>query len=207
MLLLFLIFVGPLLLYILIPSKGSLGELQVNVMHRIFLDEEIYFEINDVTIPTQTGTTQIDHIIVSRFGIFVVETKNMSGWIFGSANQKYWTQSLPNRKKFKFQNPIHQNYGHLKALVDYLGIDESCFHSVIMFIGDSQFKTPMPENVVDNGYISFITSKKEVLMDDNEVRKIVSHINAGMLPKTSETRKFHIESLKRKHGNRVHGCR
>lgn len=63
--------------------KGWFGEVQGTLAKKIFLDANVYVDVNNVTIPTQNGTTQIDHIIVSRYGIFVVETKNMSGWIFG----------------------------------------------------------------------------------------------------------------------------
>lgn len=81
----------------------------VTLMKKLFLDAKIYIDINDVTIQTPTGTTQIDHIIVSKFGIFVIETKNMSGWIFGSPDQAQWTQSLPGGNRFRFQNPLRQN--------------------------------------------------------------------------------------------------
>ncbi|MDH5510892.1 MAG: NERD domain-containing protein [Nitrospinota bacterium] len=89
--------------------KGYLGEVMVNLMIRIFLDKRIYHLIHNVTLPTEDGTTQIDHIIVSRYGIFVVETKNMRGWIFGSKEQKLWTQMIYKHKN-TFQNPLHQNF-------------------------------------------------------------------------------------------------
>ncbi|MGR5279715.1 nuclease-related domain-containing protein, partial [Vibrio rotiferianus] len=87
-----------------------------------------------------------DHIVVSKYGIFVVETKNMKGWIFGSARQRQWTQKI-YRHSSKFQNPLHQNYKHIKALETLLGCSEEHLHSVIVFIGDSTFKTEMPPNV------------------------------------------------------------
>ena len=59
--------------------KGVLGEWQVNFLIKFFLDKNDYHLIKDVTLPTDAGTTQIDHIIVSKYGIFVVETKNMKG--------------------------------------------------------------------------------------------------------------------------------
>ena len=74
--------------------KGILGEFIVNLSTRLFLDKEIYHLIKNVTLPTEDGSTQIDHVIVSRYGVFVVETKNMKGWIFGSPNQKTWTQKI-----------------------------------------------------------------------------------------------------------------
>ncbi|CAG0955280.1 hypothetical protein ANAEL_00300 [Anaerolineales bacterium] len=64
--------------------KGWIGEAQVTLAKKLFLDSSTYFDINNITIPTANGTTQIDHIIASQYGIFVVETKNMEGWIFGN---------------------------------------------------------------------------------------------------------------------------
>src|ERR1035437_6229801 len=84
--------------------KGGVGEIMGSFAHKVMLDKSIYREINNVTIPTANGTTQIDHVIVSRYGIFVVETKNMDGWIFGDEKNPQWTQSLFG-KKFKFQKP------------------------------------------------------------------------------------------------------
>jgi hypothetical protein len=74
--------------------KGWVGEVQGTLAKKIFLDSQIYIDLNNVTIPTTNGTTQIDHVIVSRYGIFVVETKNMQGWIFGSEKSPQWTQSI-----------------------------------------------------------------------------------------------------------------
>jgi len=68
--------------------KGVLGEFKVNLATKLFLDKRIYTLLKNVTLPTADGTTQIDHVIVSRYGVFVIETKNMKGWIFGSAQQK-----------------------------------------------------------------------------------------------------------------------
>ncbi|EIA1300435.1 NERD domain-containing protein, partial [Vibrio vulnificus] len=93
--------------------KGVFGEFLVNKLLSQLPDSD-YTLVRNVTLPTDDGTTQIDHIVVSRFGIFVVETKNMKGWIFGSKSQKQWTQKV-YRHSSKFQNPLHQNYKHVKT--------------------------------------------------------------------------------------------
>ncbi|MEH6560385.1 MAG: nuclease-related domain-containing protein [Marinobacter sp.] len=67
--------------------KGWMDECLVNISARLFLDKNTYHLIRNVTLPTEDGTTQIDYITVSPFGVFVVETKNMKGWIFGNAKQ------------------------------------------------------------------------------------------------------------------------
>jgi len=68
--------------------KGILGEALVKVTAWLRLPSKTYHALHNVTLPTPDGTTQIDHIFVSCFGIFVVETKNMKGWIFGGEKQK-----------------------------------------------------------------------------------------------------------------------
>ena len=123
--------------------KGVTGEFIVNVLARMFLDKHVYHLIKNVTLPTEDGTTQIDHIIVSRYGVFVVETKNMKGWIFGNPDQKTWTQKI-YKHSTNFQNPLHQNYKHLKSLESLLGLNDQQVHSLVVFDGDSTFKTEIP---------------------------------------------------------------
>ena len=85
--------------------KGVFGEFLVNLAATTFLDKRVYTLFKNVTLPTEDGSTQIDHVIVSRYGVFVIETKNMKGWIFGSPQQKIWTQKI-YRHTSKFQNPL-----------------------------------------------------------------------------------------------------
>ena len=141
------------------------------------LPESDYTLIKDVTLPTSDGTTQVDHIVVSKYGIFVVETKNMKGWIFGSARQKQWTQKI-YRHSSKFQNPLHQNYKHIKALETLLGCSEEHLHSVIVFIGDSTFKTEMPPNVTyARGSIRYIQQFNDVVFSDKDYARLTESIN------------------------------
>ncbi|MGI3007982.1 NERD domain-containing protein [Vibrio parahaemolyticus] len=156
--------------------KGVFGELLVNRLLSK-LPESNYTLIKDVTLPTSDGTTQVDHIVVSKYGIFVVETKNMKGWIFGSARQKQWTQKI-YRHSSKFQNPLHQNYKHIKALETLLGCSEEHLHSVIVFIGDSTFKTEMPPNVTyARGSIRYIQQFNEVVFSDKDYARLTESIN------------------------------
>src|SRR5688572_12913831 len=87
------------------------------------LDPACYKTLNDVMLPSsgRTSATQIDHIVVSHRGIFCIETKAISGWIFGNANQDYWTQVIFHYKG-RFYNPLRQNYGHTKAIEALLGL-------------------------------------------------------------------------------------
>jgi restriction system protein len=180
--------------------KGVLGEWQVNLLIRFFLDKNEYHLIKNVTLPTDDGTTQVDHIIVSKYGVFVVETKNMKGWIFGSANQKQWTQKIFKHTS-KFQNPLHQNYKHVKTLEAlFLGNSSTkndCIFSVIIFIGDSTFKTKMPDNVrFARGGIEYIKSKRDVAFSEDEVADIVEQIASGRLERSIKTNRQHVKHVK-----------
>ena len=185
--------------------KGFVGEAMGSLAAKLFLDSRIYRSLNNVTLNTSNGTVQIDHVIVSRFGIFVIEAKNYQGWIFGSENQAEWTQSLRGGRKFKFQNPLRQNYRHIKTLSEFLGLPEDKFHSVVMFWGDSEFKTTMPPNVMSSGYSSYIKVKTEILFTEAEVEKMVGALQTGRMPtgliKGLETRRVHLDSLKERHGS------
>ncbi|GGI80069.1 DNA-binding protein [Shewanella hanedai] len=173
-------YIIPLLLIVSIFRsrwfKGVFGEFLVNqILSR--LPESDYTLVKDVTLPTDDGTTQIDHVVVSKFGLFIVETKNMKGWIFGSKNQKQWTQKI-YRHSSKFQNPLHQNFKHVKTLESLLGIDSSNLHSVIVFIGDSTFKTDMPENVTNaRGCLNYIKQFVQPVFSETEYTQIIEVIN------------------------------
>jgi Nuclease-related domain len=86
------------------------------------LDTRSYTTLDDLMLPSNgnTATTQIDHVVVSNFGIFCIETKSYKGWIFGNAQQEYWTQVI-HRYRNKFYNPLRQNYAHIKAVEALLG--------------------------------------------------------------------------------------
>ncbi len=103
--------------------------------------------LNNVTIPFQDGTTQIDHVLISTKGVFVIEVKNYSGWIFGNEKSKQWMQSI-YRVKSQFQNPIHQNFRHVIAMQQLLEfLPKEQIHSIVVFSGSAEFKSPIPKGV------------------------------------------------------------
>ncbi len=150
--------------------KGWFGERMVcRGLDR--LDPKIYRQFHDLYLPRPDGqgTTHLDHVVVSPFGIFVIETKNYKGWIFGSEKQPKWTQQI-YRTKNRFQNPLHQNHLHVKALMTLLGLPENAFHSLVFFIGGAEFKSPMPDSVLNQGLRSWIENRSTPLLDSNAVR-------------------------------------
>ena len=176
--------------------KGILGEVLVKLFGKLLLPSDVYRGIHNVTLQTPDGTTQIDHVFVSRFGIFVVETKNMQGWIFGGEHLAQWTQRI-YKKSFKFQNPLRQNYKHVKALEALLDVPPETIHSVVVFAGNSTFKTPMPANVTKaGGYIRYIKSFQTPVLTESQVEAAVSQIQSGRLEPTRETHRQHVQQLK-----------
>jgi hypothetical protein len=162
-----------------------------------------YHLMNHVTLQMKDGTTQIDHILVSRFGVFVIETKEYKGWIFGDSSQAKWTQVLFNAK-YRFQNPIQQNFRHVSVvqeLLDFLPPD--AVRSAVVFVGDAEFKTVPPQGVFCDlsEFINYIRGQNVEIMSVNRVQFCVGRLETSRLAVSGKTDIEHIESLARRHGN------
>ena len=183
--------------------KGWFGELLVHLLARLYLDKKTYRLLKNVTLPTEDSTTQIDHIIASKYGIFIVETKNMKGRIFGCKDDKEWTLQIDSHKH-KFQNPLRQNDRHAKVLEEILGLMPNRIFSIIVFVGDSKFKTVMPENVTyAGGYIKYIKSKTDPLFGEFEVLDIVKKIEDYRLDPGLKNHNLHIQNLRNHHSRKI----
>jgi hypothetical protein len=160
-------------------TKGAIGEGVVNWVVLSRLDPAWYTCFKNVFIPSRTGRgmTEIDHLVVSVHGIFVIETKNHSGWIFGSADQRSWTQTH-FRKKHTFLNPLKQNQTHINALAAFLMLPREAFHSIIFFVGEAELKTPMPPNVLTSGLLTYIRARRELVLTSEQVAIVRSQVTA-----------------------------
>ena len=131
------------------PSRrGKAGE---NKVARIIkrLPSEKYRIINDILIKNSHGTTQIDHVVLSEYGIFVIETKNYSGWIYGGEYSEEWTKNVYGNK-YQFRNPLKQNYAHVKALMDVLEItDQDLLIPIITFSNQATIQVQTSKNVIN----------------------------------------------------------
>lgn len=179
--------------------RGWLGERIADLTMWIFLEKKTYHTFRNVIVPSSNGTTQIDHILVSPFGLFVIETKTMRGWIFGSPEQQKWTQSIYGRK-YSFQNPIKQNFRHIKCLSEYLELDQGTLLSIIVFVGNCSFKTPMPSNVLKSGLISHIRSHRQRILSDTDIQRISDAIRE-LKKDRSLTHHSHMKSLRDRHSS------
>jgi len=159
-----------------------------------------YHLLNHITLKLKDGTTQIDHILISRFGVFVIETKDYSGWIFANPKQATWTQVLFH-KKFKFQNPIFQNMRHVEAVKNALDfLDPNSIKSLVVFTGEAKFKTEVPPEVFTvSQLIEHLHNHRDESMSLNRLHFCVGRLEAARLAITGETDLAHVESLERRH--------
>ena len=182
------------------PSRvGERGERKLEKALSECLPPPDYRQYHNLTLPTPSGTTQIDHLLVSPFGIFVVETKTMSGWIFGSKNNRTWVQTFPNGERLKFQNPLRQNYGHVKAVeksLSDLRLPKQSVKSVVAFMGDAEIKTEMPQNVgVGIEVIYYIHSFQTRILNNQQIAKACSIIESRRMEASKTTDREHIQNL------------
>ena len=113
-------------------EKGVEGERFVATIELGRLPHDLFVVFNDVILPTGDGTTQVDHVVVADQGIFVIETKNYQGAIYGNDHASEWYQYLGDQK-YPLHNPVHQNYGHVKSLSSNLQLPESVFVPIVVF--------------------------------------------------------------------------
>ncbi|HEX7026891.1 MAG TPA: NERD domain-containing protein [Gammaproteobacteria bacterium] len=179
--------------------RGWFGEKKTTFNMWLTLNTDTYRRLHNVILPTKNGTTQIDHLLVSPFGVFIVETKNLKGWIFGSEDQAKWTQSLYG-KNYSFQNPTRQTFRQKKALSEYLNINESFIYTVIYFVGDCKFKTNMPRNVIRSGLSSYIKRHANRILSSEEIERIIKLLNKHVSESTI-TARDHIKSLRERHSS------
>ena len=149
--------------------NGWLGEAATAIALNAMLDCSIYRRLDNLILPSNRNrTAQIDHAIVSAFGIFVIETKNYAGRIYGDANSPEWYQELCGISR-PFPNPLRQNYSHVKALAGLLNYPESIFEDIVFFVGDCVFGNPMPPNVLTSGLVPYILSFRTLRLTGQQV--------------------------------------
>jgi len=154
--------------------NANRGEaLVANMLQRL---TQMHVLLNNITLTTENGTTQVDHILVTEAGLFVIETKDYTGWILGQPHDAYWTQVI-YRKKSRFRNPLMQNYGHLKTVQSLFKLPESAFIGVVVFTGDAEFKTNVGPNVIQlNQLLEFIEERRERVLDERQMAYVVGRL-------------------------------
>lgn len=196
---------GPIKTFLNYENTGQFGEYCTEFAltnDNIFSDFKV---LKNVYVPYKDQTTEIDLLMIHECGIFVFESKNYSGWIFGKADQLNWVQSLPNKQKNKFYNPIRQNQTHIKALADYLQMPTDAFTSYIIFSERCELKQ-VPENTEQVVIVRRPNMLKHLRATFKTRPTIYSHheidaLAAKLAPltnKTEEEKQQHIDNIKEK---------
>lgn len=193
---LFFLIVLCVFLKLIYPKfRGFMGEFWVKTELEL-LDKKAYVVLNDIMIKDDFGTHQIDHLIISNCGIFVIEMKNYFGLITGNEYDNKWTQHL-GKNKYYFKNPIHQNYGHVKSLSKLLNLDESYFIPIICISNQAKNKTKTKSIVVYlNDLIKTIKSFENNILD-GDIFEIGEVINKNNI-KDKKERKEHVQNIRNK---------
>lgn len=159
------------------------------------LNKKEYITLNNIMLKENNETHQIDHIVLSKYGIFVIETKNYSGIIKGNKYSNEWMQIL-GRNRYYFKNPIYQNYGHIKTLSSILNLDEKYFISIICYSNHSRLKVN-DKNVINLDFLNkTILNYNDIVLDKNleELKNII--IQNNIVDK--KIRKGHVKEIKSK---------
>lgn len=173
-------------------------ELFVSNRLKYMLGSRDYAVLDDLLLPSDGNTTmaQIDHVIVSIYGVFCIETKSHKGWIFGGNRNAKWTQVL-YRKKYPINNPFHQNYGHIKAVESLL---RDQLHSPIISL--VAFPSADKINVSDTDLVGDIAHVLEKVMSFNikqysysQCTEIIRKLRESNMPDESKHTK-HINEIR-----------
>lgn len=190
--------------------KGKRGENRV-IKHLQALPQD-YHIVNDVVFETKRGTTQIDHIVVSKYGVFTIETKNYRGDIYGDDDRKEWTQIIVTRVRYnrnwykvykyvtkkQFYNPVKQSVGHAIEIEKQLRV--FCKVSVVPIVAFSlnanlsNVSSRYPV-VYDYQLPSLLQSYNTIFLTDEEVIKIVDIISCNNKRKIIDN-KTHVKNLR-----------
>ncbi|MFB5088114.1 nuclease-related domain-containing protein [Psychrobacillus sp. PGGUH221] len=195
---------------------GELGEYKVNIQLEQLPKNNKY--LSDVLISNlhaKSGYSQIDHVIFTTYAIFVIETKNYSGTIYGDRSRGQWSVN----GKFSLMNPFNQNYGHIQAIKAVLEtVDEKQFVSMVSFTKRCTFKVneelrKIQSNdliVYDTELSEFIRRKinilklqnKEPLFSNEELQDLYNKLKNANIT-ASEIRDKHVEKLKNKDSKEI----
>ena len=183
--------------------KGIAGE---SIIQLLLNNPQLGYRkiMKNIYVPYGNQTTEIDVLMIHETGIYVIESKNYSGWIFGSENQQQWTQMLNSYTKKRFYNPIWQNRTHIRVLSNYINIDKSKIKSYIVFSDRCELKA-IPTNTSECIITKIDLFLYTIYNDINSRKKIltveeVNQIEEKLKPITNvsqEVKNKHIQDIKK----------
>ena len=161
--------------------RGEVAETRVRRILSAGLEKNRYTVLNNVTVPSGGGTVHIDHVVVSRFGIFVIESQYARGWVSGGEFQERWKQYSWGRFT-RMENPLHRNSLQVEALANILKIPSRTLHPVLVLLGHRGFRTVMPARVVTpEKLLAYMRKKAQPLLDEEQAARILKQIESGRI--------------------------
>ena len=209
-------------------TRGGIGEMRVSDRLKDLEKEYGGTAFHNIMIAGKDGhTSQIDHIYICTKGVFVIETKNYSGRIYGKDSQDKWTQVMNYGKtKNHFYNPVKQNYTHVCRVRDYLGAD-SHPESIVVFVqgnvsyieseyvytlSDLRHLFDRRENVLSERIVTLYCDKIQKLIDNpvttqgahvQEIKKTQQKIKEGVCPRCGGQL---VLRTSKQNGQKFYGC-
>lgn len=183
--------------------KGIVGE---SIIQLLLNSPQLGYRkiLKNIYVPYGNKTTEIDVVMIHETGIYVIESKNYSGWIFGNEKQQQWTQMLNSYTKKRFYNPVWQNRTHIRALSDYASIEQSKIKSYIVFSDRCELKA-VPPNTSECIITKIDLFLYAIYNDINNRKKIftveeVNQIEEKLKPITNvsqEVKNKHIQDIEK----------
>ena len=156
---------------------GNLGELWTKQELKK-LPKKQYKVINNIYLKVNDRISQIDHIVISKYGIFVIETKQYNGYITGGKYDEKWIRHI-GKNKIPYTNPIRQNYGHVKSVCELLNLDERKVFNIVCIPSTAKLKINHNGEITRNYNIEekILSYKDEVIFNVDEIIKVINENN------------------------------
>ena len=157
--------------------RGWLGKKMTSLGMGLLLKKKVYRRFHNIIVPTPDGTVPVDELIVSPYGLFVVQIKNIKGKISTPEEQPNWSNSYEG-KKHLFPNPVRLNAMAAQYLSMRLSLDPSMLHPIVFFIGFCSFKEALPSTVIKDGLRAHILGFKDSVLSETELRRVINALNS-----------------------------
>lgn len=177
-------------------NKGNYGEFVFyRRLAKIINRDNIFLNLYLDNINTEF--TEVDMIAVTNNGVYVFEVKNYRGYIYGSQNDRYWTQTFNKHSRFQFYNPIRQNYAHVKAVENILEVPKSHIIPLIAFSEKSKLRKL---NITKDTHVyHFKEALKLIKKYETESRNLVSDNEIEMYKERIPTYTHASDLIKKRH--------
>lgn len=181
-----------------IPFSEIAERIVVDALTDIVKDEPHHI-MQNVTLPLRNGgSSQIDVVLLSKRGVFVIEVKAFRGIITGHREAEHWTQSRGFNSR-EFRNPLRQNQSHLHALNECIGVSMEQMNSLVIFGREGRFKNPIADNVIHLDKLGDIIRAVEPnKLTEKELIALIGKTELLRLPQCQATDDKHVEYVKTK---------